>query len=174
MPMADARALAIFERGMAGMQKHSYQAAAESFRQLIDQFPGERALLERTRVYLELCERELRRQPAAPRTVEERLTAATAALNNDDDAVAERLVRLVLDSDGDHDLALYLMAAVEARRGDPNAALSYLTRAVGSSPEVRAQAKHDGDFESLRGLDAFKALIDPPAGAPGMRRFRRR
>ena len=36
-------------------------------------------------VYLALCERELARRPVEPRTTEERLTAATAALNNGDD-----------------------------------------------------------------------------------------
>jgi len=173
-PLVDARAIAMFEQGMASLQKHAYGAAAETFKRLIDQFPGERALLERTRVYLELCERELRRKPAAPKTVEERLTAATAALNNDDDPTAARLVKSVLDADANHDLALYLMAAVEARRGDATAAMAFLTRAFNSNPEVRAQARHDDDFELLRGLDAFKALVEPPPGAGGFRRGRRR
>jgi len=162
----------MFEQGMAALQKHAYQPAAGTFKQLMEHFPAERALLERTRVYLDLCERELRRQPASPRTVEERLTAATAALNNDDDAQAERLAKSVLDADDGHDLALYLMAAIEARRGDPDAAISFLSRAVATSPEVRAQARHDDDFEALRGSDAFKALIEPPQG--GFRRLRRR
>jgi tetratricopeptide (TPR) repeat protein len=167
-----AQALALFQDAMAALQRHAYRDAAQGFRAVIDRFPGERALLDRTRVYLALCERELQRQPAAPRTVEERLTAATAALNNDDDALAERLVKSVLSEDERHDLALYLMAAVEARRGDAESALAFLSRAVTVSPEVRAQARHDVDFEILRGSEAFQSLIDPPSH-PG-RRARRR
>src|SRR4029453_18503656 len=68
-----------FEKGMAALQRHAYGEAADIFRTITTKFPGERALLERVRVYLDLCERELRRKPPAPKTVEERLTAATAA-----------------------------------------------------------------------------------------------
>jgi tetratricopeptide (TPR) repeat protein len=156
------------------MQRHDYRAASTSFQSLIERFPAERTLLERSRVYLGLCQRELSRQPAAPKTLEERLTAATAALNNDDDAAAESLAKSVLASDDHHDLALYLMAAIEARRGDADAALAFLTRAIEASPEVRAQAKHDADFELLRGSEAFKALIDPPANSALQRRGRRK
>ena len=95
---------------MEALQRKRYDVAADRFRSLLDRFPGERALLDRTRVYLELAERELNRQPPNPRTLEERVTAATAALNNGQDAEAERLVRSVLADEGRHDLALYLMA----------------------------------------------------------------
>ena len=69
-------------------------------------FPSERALLDRVRVYLDLCERELRRKPPAPKTVEERLTAATAALNDGDEDRADALARSVVSDDADQDLAL--------------------------------------------------------------------
>ena len=173
-PGPNSQAVGLFQEAMAALQRHDYQRATNGFNSLIDRFPGERALLERTRVYLALCERELQRRPPAPRTVEERLTAATAALNNDDDAMAERLVKSVLSDDERHDLALYLMAAIEARRGDADKALAFLRQAVGVSPEVRAQARHDADFEILRGSDAFQALIDPPMNPLAARRSRRR
>jgi tetratricopeptide (TPR) repeat protein len=153
---------------MEALHRKQYSTAAEKFRQLLVHFPSERALADRSRVYLELAKREMGRQEANPRTIEERVTAATAALNNDQDAEAERLVRSVLADDPKHDLALYLMAAIEARRGDGAAAVSFLSRAIGITPEVRAQARYDGDFESLRRSEAFLQLVDPPsqAGAP--------
>jgi tetratricopeptide (TPR) repeat protein len=151
-----------FETAMEALQRHRYGDAAQRFRQLMTQFPAERGLLDRARVYADLAEREVRRLPAQPQTVEERLTAATAALNNDDDQRAESLARSVLAANPEQDLALYLLAAVEARRGKTEAALSYLGQAIAISPEVRAQAKHDADFESLRNLEAFRELTDPP------------
>ena len=172
-------AMHAFEAAMEALQRHRYADAATRFRQLVDRFPGERGLLDRARAYADLADREQRRKPAEPQTVEERLTAATAALNNGDDKQAESLARSVLARDPEQDLALYLVAAVEARRGKLDAALSYLGQAVAISPEVRAQAKHDADFEALRGLDAFRELTDPApsSGAPpilgGTRRPRR-
>src|SRR4030095_4936797 len=106
-PQPAAEALSLFQRGMEAMQRHAYADAARAFQGVLMGFPGERALGERAKVYLGLCEREMNSQPAGARTIEERLTAATAALNNDNDAEAEEFARNVLGDDPKHDLALY-------------------------------------------------------------------
>jgi hypothetical protein len=164
----------LFQDAMQALQRHQFTVAADRFRALLAGFPGERALLDRARVYLELCEREVRRQPQAPVTAEEKLTAATAALNDGRDGEAEHFAHAVLEEQPDHDLALYLLAAVHARRGDSDAALDWLGRAIGVSPDVRAQAVHDVDFESLREHSAFQQLLDTAAFAQsGTRRHRK-
>ena len=153
----------------------SIVVAAGHFRILLDQHPAEGVLLDRARVYLGLAERELARRPVEPRTVEERLTAATAALNNGDHDGAESLARGVLAEDPHQDLALYLLASVEARRGLFDAALSYLGQAIAISPEARAQARFDPDFESLYENDAFRELTESPlpGALTGLRRAKR-
>ena len=170
----DEQAVALFEQAMDLLHRRRFEGAAEQFKLLLDRFPREGALLDRSRVYLELAQREMNRRPANPRTLEERLTAATAALNNDQDAAAEQLVRSVLADDARHDLALYLMAAIEARRADQEAALSFLTRAIAVSPEVRAQARHDPDFDPMRSTAAFRLLVEPQSPAAALRKNRRR
>jgi cytochrome c-type biogenesis protein CcmH/NrfG len=152
--------LAEFETGVRSFQQHDYQGAAVRFRSLMDAFPAERALLDRVRVYLEICERELRKKPLAAKTIEEQVTFATAALNDGNDSSAERLARQVLDQSPDHDLALYILAAVRARKGDRSAALDFLRQAVRVSPDVSAQARHDADFEPLRQSAEFQALLE--------------
>ena len=172
-PAADA--VSLFERAMKTLQGHEYSAASEAFHTLVRDYPREGALCERSMVYIALCERELARRPVEPRTVEERLTAATAALNNGDDGRAESLARSVLSDAPQHDLALYLLAAIEARRGAADGALQFLGRAMAVNPEIRAQARHDEDFEELRDLDAFRDLIDAPVvPAPDVSRRQRR
>lgn len=168
-------AVALFQEGMEALQQHRYSPAAERFRALLERHPTERALLDRARVYLELCARELMRRPPEPRTIEERLTAATAALNNQAHDRAENLARGVLAEDPRQDLALYLLAVVEVRRGSFDKALSYLGQAIAISPEARAQARHEADFEPLQNLDAFRELTELPAPSPpgGPRRPRR-
>ena len=169
-----AEALALFQRGMEALQRHAYREACTAFSAVMMGFPNERALLDRARVYLELCERESGRRPPAPRTIEERLTAATAALNNAEDQAAEELARSVLGDDPKHDLALYLLAAVFARRGSAAEALDLLGKAIAISPEASAQARADPDFTSLHDEDAFWALTEPPISPAGTRRSRAR
>jgi len=168
-----AEAIALFQRGMEALQRHAYTEASTAFNAVLMGFAAERALLDRARVYLDLCTRELNRRPAAPKTIEERLTAATAALNNGDDASAEELVRNVLGDDPKHDLALYLLAAIHARRGALVEALDFLGKAIAISPEASAQARADDDFLPLHDEDAFWKLTEAPISSAGPRRRRR-
>ncbi len=173
LPQPDPEALGLFQQGVDALQRHAYDAAADRFRALLSRHPGERALLERARVYLALCDRERRQRPEL-RTTEERMTAATAAFNNGNDVRAESLARQILRENSRHDLALYLLASIEARRGRDDLAMEYLAQAVDISPEARAQARHDPDFESLRNLERFRALTElpPPAASRRARRVR--
>ena len=100
-PAPAAEALSHFQRGMEALQRHAYHEAATAFQAVVMGFPGERALLDRARVYLELCERESNRRPPVPKTIEERLTAATAALNNAEDEAAEELASRALGKSGE-------------------------------------------------------------------------
>ena len=174
VPAPPTAALALFQRGMEALQRHAYGDAATAFDAVVMGFPQERALLDRARVYLALCARESVRRPATPRTIEERLTAATAALNNDDDGAAEEFARSVLGDEPKHDFALYLLAAVFARRGSTADALDFLGRAIALSPEASTQARTDDDFTSLHDQDAFWTLTEPPIVPAGTRRRRAR
>ena len=156
-------ALGSFQHAMEAMQRHQYANAAEQFELLIGRYPGERGLLDRARVYLDHCRRELRRRPAEPQTVEERLTAATAALNLGDEGEAQRFAESVLAEEPRQDLALYLLAVIAARREATESALAYLGDAIAVSPEVRAQARFDNDFESLRDDERFRHLVETPS-----------
>lgn len=170
----DPEAVGLFEHAMEAMQRHAYRDAARGFQAILGRFPNEGSLLDRSRVYLALCEREAARKPQPLQTVEERVIAATAALNNGDIDGAERLAKAVLATEPRHDLALYLLAVVETRMGMIAEALSHLGEAIALSPEAGAQARFDSDFDALREHDEFWRLTDPPTPSPpGAKRSRR-
>jgi tetratricopeptide (TPR) repeat protein len=159
-------AIGLFEQGISALQRHAYASASEAFSTLLSSYPGERTLLDRARVYLDICARESRRQPALPETSEERLTAATLALNNGREVEAENLAKRVLADDPRQDLAAYLLAVIAARRGHLDAALQFLRQAVTINPESRAQARHDEDFDAFQDLEAFRSLTDSAVQTP--------
>jgi tetratricopeptide (TPR) repeat protein len=165
-PGPPAEAVALYEAGIAAFQKQNYPEASGIFGRLLDAFPREGSLADRARVYLGVCERALASTAKGPQTPEERLTAATAALNDGDLPRAEELARSVFDDDPQQDLALYLLAAVASRQGRPDEALDRLGKAIALSPEASAQARHDDDFEPLHDLEEFWKLTEtPPAEA---------
>ena len=114
------------------------------------------------RLYLNICQRQAAPREAAPRTLEERLYAATLSINGGkyDQAISE--LRLVRDEDPDNDHALYMLAVAHAQRGEPAEAIAHLERAIALNPENRAIARADPDLEPLRGDEAFRAALDAP------------
>src|SRR5215510_593397 len=65
-------AVALYERGLAALQQHDYQVASERFESVLRQYPEEKELHERVRLYLNICQRQATRQTPEPKSVEER------------------------------------------------------------------------------------------------------
>jgi tetratricopeptide (TPR) repeat protein len=156
-------AVAAFEKGMNALQRHDYKTASSAFQVVLDGFGGEGFIADRARVYQELATRELRKRQAGTGNIEERLTAATLALNNNNDEEAARLAADVLKEDRSQDLAAYLLAVISSRRGDVDAALAHLRNAISINPECRLQARQDEEFDPLMDSDDFHTLIEAPS-----------
>lgn len=165
-------AVAIYERGVQGLQRHDYTGAAELFRTVIERYPEERELLERARLYLRVCEREMARNSPPPETPAEQIYAATVSLNAGDHVTALHHLQRAVTADPDNDHAHYIMASALSMRGRLDEALEHLYRAIELNPENRSQARQDPDLENIRHLDSFRAILDAPVA--GRRRARRR
>jgi tetratricopeptide (TPR) repeat protein len=158
-------AVAVYERGLEALQRHDYGRAAELFRTVSRQYPEEKELLERVRLYLNICERQVAPRESAPQTLEERLYAATLAINGGqyDQAIAH--LRLVRDEDPDNDHALYMLAVAHAQRDEHAEAVAHLERAIAINPENRALARTDPDLEPLRDDETFRAALEGPSSS---------
>ena len=159
-------AVAIYERGLEALQRHDYTQATELLQSVLRQYPEEKELHERVRLYLNICERQATQRAGAPQTVEERLYAATLAINGGqyDQAIAH--LRLVRDEDPDNDHALYMLAVAHAQRDEHAEAVAHLERAIALNPENRALARNDPDMEPLHDDEAFRAALEAPSSAP--------
>lgn len=166
-------AVAIYERGVQGLQRHDFAGAAELFRTVIERYPEERELLERARLYLRVCERETARNTPPPETPAEQVYAATVSLNAGDHATALHHLQRALTADPENDHAHYIMSAALSLRGRREEALEHLHRAIDLNPENRSQAMQDPDLENIRDLDSFRAIVEAPP-AQNRRRPRRR
>jgi len=155
-------AVAMYERGLQALQRRDFAASADALRTVIERYPDERELLERARLYLKVCERELEPKEPTPKTADEWVYAATVALNQGDEANALLHLQRALTADPRHDHAHYMMAVSSARRNDVSAALDHLRRSVSLNPENRSIARQDPELDSLRENPAFKTALDTP------------
>lgn len=158
-------AVALYERGLEALQKHAYAQAASLLESVLRLYPEERELHERVRLYLNICQRHATQQEAAPQTIDERLYAATLAINGGqyDQAIAH--LRLVRDEDPDNDHAIYMLAVAHAQRDEHAEAVAHLERAIALNPENRALARNDPDLEPVRDDEAFRAALEAPASS---------
>jgi tetratricopeptide (TPR) repeat protein len=157
-------AVARYEHGMRAFQERRFADAADAFRAILSQYPEEKELADRVRVYLLACERQVRTDATEPRTLEERLYAATLALNAGKVDDAMRHLTAVVAQDPNHDGALYMLGVVHALREEAAAAVSYLQRAIEQNPENRALALQDSDLERLLQDGSIRAVLEAAGG----------
>ena len=165
-------AVAIYERAVRGLQRHDFQLAADNFRTVIERYPTERELVERARLYLRVCERETSQRAPEPRTPQERVYAATIALNAGDPDGALANLRRALQDDPANDHAHYIFGVALCTRGQTAEALEHLKRAIELNPENRSLARQDADLDGLREAPEFQALLDHHSPVPRRPRAR--
>lgn len=159
-------AVALYEQAIRTLQQHNFAKAADLLRHMVSSFPEERELIERSRMYLTLCERQLQPLTAEPQNTGERLYAATLALNAGKLQDAVRHLQRILKDEPSNDQALYMLAVSYAQRDEVADAIRYLQQAIDANPENRALARLDPDLDDLRDDDAVSELLESP---PAMR-----
>ena len=164
-------AVALYEQGLQALQRRAYPRAAALLRSVLASYPDEKELHERVRLYLNVCERQAAPRESTPQNTEERIYAATLAVNAGNYAAALEHLQAVKREGPENDHALYMLAVVHALRREPAEAMPYLLRAIALNPENRALARQDPDMENLRRNEAFRAAVD---AAPASRADRRR
>ena len=157
-------AVGLYEKALKALQRRKISTASDLFQRVIDDFPAERELHERSRRYLEVCRRELTPSPT-PESFEERVYAATLALNagSADDALRHLEEALAEQPDSDH--VQYMLAVTRAVDGENSAAVSHLRRAIELNPDNRFLARNEPSFEALQGEETFRQAVGstPPA-----------
>jgi tetratricopeptide (TPR) repeat protein len=145
---------------MAALLGHDYSRASSLLRSVLSRFPEERELHERVRLYLNVCERHMAPRAASPTTPEERVFAATLAVNagNLDEALEH--LRRATDEAPDHDHALYMLASVLTLQDDVEQAVPLLLKAIELNPDNRSLAKHDPDLDPVRQFESVRLALD--------------
>lgn len=152
-----------FEKGFRAFQQRRFAEAAELFKAVIAQYPDEKELLERVRVYLVVCMRQAAPPDATPKSFEERVYAATLSVNRGAYDEGMALLTALEREQPEHEHIQYMLAVVCTQRGDVDGALAHLAKAIDLKPSLRLQAGQDTDLEALYDNPAFGALLDAPA-----------
>jgi tetratricopeptide (TPR) repeat protein len=174
-PSSHELAVEAFEHGFQALQQRQFGRAAELLAQVVDEYPDEKEMQERARVYLNICERQKNSHGPSPRSLEERINAATVAINRGAFSEALALLRKAESDHRDNDHVQYMLCVAHTMLGDVPNALEHLKLAVSLNHENRYLASQDADLDPLRADAGFGAALEvAPAAKPAKALARKR
>ena len=141
------------------MQEGKFEKARAAFEKLIANAPPE--LLERSKVYLAVCERNAKQSALAFATLEEQYDYAISLLNTGDYEDARDQLETILKKDAKADYAHYGLAILDSMTGQAEECLEHLIAAIELNPKNRIQARSDSDFQDMADDPRFTELLYP-------------
>lgn len=159
-------AVKMYEGALKNFTRHEFARAREAFQRVIDQFPKETDIAERSRVHLRICQQQLARNAGAGKSAEDYYNLAIAHLNRREFKEAEASLEKALSMQPKGDYIHYGLAALEALQGHAEPALKHLQHAIQLNPQNRMTAHRDTDFETLAHHPEFQALLRPATDEP--------
>ncbi len=155
-----AKAMKIF------VQEQNWEASRDAFAAFIEAFDDEAGLAElvdRARLHMASCESKIGPSVTTPSCASDWLIEAVMLSNEGQFDEALTAFEKALAQGADRSKVYYARAAAMARAERSEDAVADLRLAIEADPDNRAYALGDSDFERVRELAAFVALVEPPA-----------
>lgn len=141
------------------LQQAKYEKAVAAFEKLLSTAPPE--IVERCRMYIQTCKRQINKRGLEFGTPEERYDYAVSQLNGGYfEEASDQLRGIIADYPG-ADYAFYGLALLDAITGRIQGCLDNLTKAIELNPKNRLQARSDNDFQNMVDDPRFTELLYP-------------
>lgn len=141
------------------VQQGRFEKALAAFEKLLPAAPPE--ILDRCRMYITTCQRQLEHAKLAFNTPEERYDYAVYQLNEGFYQEAREQFEGILENYPEADYAFYGLALLDSITGQTHDCLDHLARAIELNPRNRLQARSDNDFQSMVDDPRFTELLYP-------------
>jgi tetratricopeptide (TPR) repeat protein len=141
------------------LQQGKFEKAMAAFEKLLPAAPIE--LLDRCKMYISTCHRQLENHRLTFLTPEEHYDYAISQLNTGYYDEAREQFDGILVSHPNADYAFYGLALLDAITGRTQDCLGNLARAIELNPRNRLQARADNDFQSMADDPRFTELLYP-------------
>ena len=141
------------------VQQGKFDKALAAFEKILPNAPFE--IIERCRMYIHTCQRQLEKQGLAFQTPEERYDYAVSQLSSGYFEEAAEQLRGILADYPQADYAYYGLALLDSVTGRVQGCLDNLAKAIELNPKNRLQARSDNDFQNMVDDPRFTELLYP-------------
>jgi tetratricopeptide (TPR) repeat protein len=160
-----AQAVQNYEAATKAMQEHKFEKAKGLLEKILA--AGQRELMDRARVHLNLCNQQLAGSATSFKTNEEHFDYAVSLMNSGQFDQARSHIEKILKTNPKADFAYYGMALVDCLTGQVESSLKNLGESIRINPQNRFQARNDSDFQNMADDPRFTELLYPePADLP--------
>ena len=156
------KAIKDYEDALKLFAKKEFSKAATLFEAVIRDYPIEREVGDRSRIYLTVCRARTATTTVKPKTAEDFYLHGVVASNEGRLEEAADFFDKMVQMDSRSDKGHYALAAVSSLRNDRPGAVASLSRAIEINPRNKVQALNDTDFDPLREDAEFMALLGKP------------
>ncbi|HEY6488553.1 MAG: hypothetical protein WCC26_14400 [Terracidiphilus sp.] len=156
---AHAAAFQQYQAAVQLLQQGKYDKALAAFQKLVPVAPFE--IVERCRMYVHACQRQLDKHGLAFVTPEERYDYAVSQLNGGYFEQAGEQFRGIISDYPGADYAYYGLALLDSITGRVQGCLDNLAKAIELNPKNRLQARSDNDFQNMVDDPRFTELLYP-------------
>jgi tetratricopeptide (TPR) repeat protein len=148
-----------FQAAMVQLQQGKFDKSLAAFEKLLTTAPPE--LIERCKMYISICQRQLDKHKLTFTTPEEHYDYAVSLLNTGYYEEAREGFYAILATHPETDYAFYGLALLDAMTGRIQECLGNLAKAIELNPRNRLQARVDNDFQSMADDPRFTELLYP-------------
>jgi tetratricopeptide (TPR) repeat protein len=148
-----------YQQAVQLVQQGKYDKALTALEKLSASAPPE--LVERCKMYIATCQRQLEHSGLDFGTPEERFDYAISQLNRGFYEEAREQLTAVVHDAPDADFAYYGLSVLDSITGHAQECLTNLGRAIELNPRNRLQARSDGDFQNMVDDPRFTELLYP-------------
>ena len=150
-----------YQNAVQLLQEGKFEKARPLFEKLVKD--GAPELLERSRTYLAVCERNGKKNGLAFSSPEEQYDYAISLLNTGNYEDARDQFESLLRNGTLTDYAHYGLAILNSITGQAEECLDHLHKAIEMNPQNRIQARGDTDFNDMADDPRFTELLYPEA-----------
>lgn len=153
------QALEQYQSALLMMQEGRYEKARIVFEKLARD--GSPEILERSRVYIAVCDRQARSSSLAFSNPEEQYDYAVSLLNTGNYEDARDQFEAILRGNEATDYAHYGLAVLNSMTGQAEECLQHLARSIELREPNRIHARSDTDFQDMADDPRFTELLYP-------------
>jgi tetratricopeptide (TPR) repeat protein len=148
-----------YQSAVGLLQQGKFEKAQTAFEKMLPSAPIE--LLDRCKMYISTCQRQLAVHRLTFLTPEENYDYAISQLNTGYYEEAREQFEGILTGHPRADYAFYGLALLDAITGRTQDCLGNLAKAIELNPRNRLQARVDNDFQSMADDPRFTELLYP-------------